>query len=240
MIMDPLRQSALGSILQIFFEIVGSFWPCLAGLGILALIRNWVSAPQFKGWVGEKLTSHAILRRLNPRIYQVLNDIYLPRPDGKGTTQMDHVVVSPFGIFVIETKNFSGWIFGSANSREWTQIIYRKKVRFQNPIHQNALHIGALAAALELPKELFHNLVFFIGDVTLKTDLPTNVITKGFYSHLLNWRTPLIPKEDCQMIVSRLKLIQRDLRKGQVRQKHIADRRLAINGKLTLKVGERK
>jgi restriction system protein len=58
----------------------------------------------------------AVLRRLDSRLYRVFHDLYLPRPDGKGTTQIDHVVVSRYGIFVIETKNMTGWIFGDANS----------------------------------------------------------------------------------------------------------------------------
>ncbi len=53
-------------------------------------------------------------------------------------TQLDHVVVSRFGVFVIETKNYRGWIFGSEKQPQWTQQIYRQKNRFQNPLHQNA------------------------------------------------------------------------------------------------------
>jgi len=64
------------------------------------------------------------LNKLDRKQYAVFHDLYLPRPDGKGTAQIDHVVVSPFGIFVIETKNMAGWIFGDERSRQWTQSIY--------------------------------------------------------------------------------------------------------------------
>jgi len=60
------------------------------------------------------------LRNFDPSRYRHFHGLYLPRPDGKGTTQIDHIVVSRYGIFVIETKNYRGWIFGSEKQRDWT------------------------------------------------------------------------------------------------------------------------
>ncbi len=73
----------------------------------------------------------------------MLNDLTLP--DGEGaTTQIDHLLLSPFGVFVIETKNYKGWIFGSERQKQWTQKIYKKSFKFQNPIHQNYKHMKVL------------------------------------------------------------------------------------------------
>jgi hypothetical protein len=79
---------------------------------------------------------------------------------------------------VVETKNMKGWIFGSEHDAAWTQQIYRKKVRFQNPLRQNYKHVKALESALELPAEAFHSVVSFVGECTFKTEMPPNV-TQG-------------------------------------------------------------
>lgn len=159
-------------------------WPAFAvGLFLLLLFRI-LASPRFKGWSGERMVVRG-LRRLDPATYRCHHDVYLPRPDGPGTTQIDHVVVSPHGIFVIETKNYRGWIFGSPDHRQWTQQIYRSKRKFQNPIHQNMLHVRALAQFLSMPVECFVPVVFFIGDATFKTTMPGNVINRG----LVSWIT---------------------------------------------------
>ena len=163
---------------------------------VLSLLGDFLRSPKVKGRIGEVFVSVAALKRLDPKVYRVFNDLVLPRPDGKGTTQIDHVVVSPFGIFVIETKNYEGWIFGDENSRQWTQVIYGKKSRFQNPLHQNALHVRALATATGLPRECFHNLVFFVGDATLKTSLPPQVMTEGLVSYIRGHQTEVIPSKE--------------------------------------------
>jgi len=168
-----------------------TYWPYLIGLLSLVLLSALIKSPLVKGWWGERQI-RLNLRRLDPQRYQCFHDLYLPRPDGQGTTQIDHVVVSPNGIFVIETKNYSGWIFGSENGKEWTQQIYRKKSRFRNPLHQNALHLRALATHLDLPADRFHSFVYFIGSATFKKPLPDNVRTSG----LIEW----IKAHQCQLL----------------------------------------
>lgn len=59
------------------------------------------------------------------------------------TTQIDHIVINPRGVFVIETKNYSGEIYGSENQREWTQVLAYGNVKnkLYNPLKQNATHV---------------------------------------------------------------------------------------------------
>lgn len=67
--------------------------------------------------------------------YIVINNLKL---NTKGTiSQIDHLVVSNYGIFVIETKNYKGWILGNEDSQNWTQVIYKYKNKFYNPVLQN-------------------------------------------------------------------------------------------------------
>jgi len=129
-------------------------WPAFLGFLVIFIIFKILSSARFKGWNGERGVRRG-LARLDGSLYHIFHDLYVPRPDGQGSTQIDHVVISPFGIFVIETKNYRGWIFGSEKQAQWTQQIYRRKERLQNPLHQNKLHVCALMAFLELPEECF-------------------------------------------------------------------------------------
>jgi hypothetical protein len=83
--------------------------------------------------------------------YHLLNHLTL-RLKGE-TTQIDHVLVSRFGVFVIETKHYNGWIFADSGDRQWTQVLYRVKNRFQNPIRQNYKHVCAVQELLDFLPE---------------------------------------------------------------------------------------
>lgn len=99
--------------------------------------------PGWKGQIGEKSVSRK-LRDLSPEHYIVLNDLMLTSGGSTNATQIDHIVVSNYGIFCIETKAHKGWIFGSEKDRYWTQVIYRYKNKFFNPLRQNFAHIKAI------------------------------------------------------------------------------------------------
>jgi len=115
----------------------------IAGLILLFLLRLF--EPYIKGRVGEKSVDR-ICASFPQEKFRMADDVLLP---GKsGTTQIDHVLVSTYGIFVIETKNYAGWIFGSLSGTQWTQNIYGKKSLFMNPLHQNYAHTKALEALL--------------------------------------------------------------------------------------------
>jgi restriction system protein len=93
---------------------------------------------------------------------------------------------------VIETKNMDGWIFGSAQQETWTQQFFKKKFKFQNPLRQNYRHTRCLAEFLNLDHDLLHSVVFFIGDVELKTPMPDNVLTKGLSNYIRRFTTPVL------------------------------------------------
>lgn len=76
--------------------------------------------------------------------YRILTNVYLPKDDGK-TTEIDLIMISHKGIFVFESKNYSGWIFGNESSQMWTQTFRSgQKHKFYNPVMQNKGHIAAL------------------------------------------------------------------------------------------------
>lgn len=144
------------------------------GLVLAAFLLAWVASPARKGARGERAV-HGLLRQsLHPSEYAILRDVTLPYEGG--TTQIDHVVVSRFGIFVIETKNLSGWIYGSEWDSHWTQSFGHFRVEFQNPLRQNHAHLRALQALLGLRATKFHSLVVFTGKSEFKREMPLNVV----------------------------------------------------------------
>jgi restriction system protein len=195
-------------------------WPGLAGLlGIFVLFKI-LASPTFKGWFGEKMVLRG-LRKLDPAQYRVFHDLYVPHPSEEGTTQIDHVVVSPSGIFVIETKNYRGWIFGSERLAQWTQQIYRKKHKFQNPLHQNKLHVKALIQFLNLPEDHFHSVVLFIGNTEFKTDMPDNVLNGGLIPWIHCRTAPRIVTSTVDQAVSQLSELDRTTDRRSASREHL-------------------
>ncbi|MGM8897707.1 MULTISPECIES: nuclease-related domain-containing protein [unclassified Psychrobacter] len=160
----------------------------------------------FKGILGETIINVAMWLKLDKEIYHRLNNITLPRDNG-GSTQIDHVIVSIYGIFVIETKNYKGWIYGSEKQRQWTQAFPNgRKFKFQNPLRQNYLHIKTLADLLGLELNYFHSMIAFIGECELKTrdELPEHVLTSGMVSYVKKKQDKILNDEEVKAIVEEI------------------------------------
>ena len=179
--------------------LVNAFWWLIP----LALLGALLKSSRVKGIVGERLVRWALRLRLDRATYRAVHDLTLPTPDG--TTQIDHVVVSPYGIFAIETKNMKGWIFGGARQAQWTQKIYRHTTRFQNPLLQNYKHVKALQALLDVHPETIHSVVTFVGASTFKTPMPENV-TRGarFIGYIKSFRDPVFTEAAVEAILRRI------------------------------------
>ncbi|RRQ23477.1 nuclease [Guyparkeria sp. SCN-R1] len=157
----------------------------------LIIIAGILKTPWFKGIVGEFWVKVVALFRLPSGTYHALHNVTVRTPDG--TTQIDHVFVSLFGLFVVETKHMRGWIFGDERQPKWTQKIYRKTVSFQNPLRQNYKHVKALEALLDLPADTIHSVVVFTGDCRFKTPMPANVTRIGGYvRYIRSFETPVL------------------------------------------------
>jgi restriction system protein len=140
--------------------------------------------------------------------YIRFHNVIVPTPNG--TTQIDHLLLSRFGIFVIETKNINGWIFGNEKSKQWTQSLYGKKYIFQNPLHQNYRHTKALASYLNIDHDNIHSVVFFIGDNTkLKTDLPKNVMTHGLSAYIKSFQNNIFSTSEFNLYEQRISGLQK-------------------------------
>jgi len=135
-----------------------------------------LNSAKIKGYLAERLVNK-YLSKLNRQEYSVYKNLILPLDDND-LTEVDHLVVSQFGIFVIETKNYAGWIFGSEHQAKWTQQIFKKKTQFQNPLRQNYKHCLAVGKLLGLVSNI-ESVVVFTERSDFKTDMPSNVIKIG-------------------------------------------------------------
>lgn len=151
-----------------------------------------ITMPGRRGRAGENKVSR-ILEKLPYIQYRVVNDVLLKT--SHGTTQIDHIVLSEYGIFVIETKNYSGWILGGEYSEEWTKNVYGNKYQFRNPLKQNYAHVRALMEVLEITTEnVFIPIIAFSNQAYIKVHCSKNVIN---FCHLrkciLSYQTPVLP-----------------------------------------------
>ncbi|HHX8659939.1 TPA: NERD domain-containing protein [Vibrio diabolicus] len=191
------------NIFEAFLNVLAQVWYLVPLLLIVSVFKSrWL-----KGVFGEFLVNR-LLSKLPESDYTLIKDVTLPTNDG--TTQVDHIVVSRYGIFVVETKNMKGWIFGSARQKQWTQKIYRHSSKFQNPLHQNYKHIKALETLLGCSEEHLHSVIIFIGDSTFKTEMPPNVTyARGSIRYIQKFNDVVFSDNDYARLtesINRLKL----------------------------------
>lgn len=186
-----------------FSPIIDQFIRGFSWVILVMLVILFFKSASFKGYLGERLVRFAAWLRLDRRIYRRVHNVTLATPDG--TTQIDHVLVSRYGIFVVETKNLKGWIFGSETQPQWTQKIFKKSFKFQNPLRQNFRHVKALEATLQVPLETIHSVVAFVGECEIKTPMPSNVTSgSGFIRYIKSFKSPVFTDEHVDTLVHRL------------------------------------
>lgn len=195
-------------LLGLFSGALAQVWYIIPLLLIVSIFKSrWV-----KGMFGEFLVNR-LLSQLPKSDYTLVKDVTLPTEDG--TTQIDHVVVSKFGIFVVETKNMKGWIFGSKNQKQWTQKIYRYTTKFQNPLHQNYKHVKTLESLLGINSSKLHSVIVFIGDSTFKTDMPNNVTyARGCLNYIKQFIQPVFSESEYSQIIGAISEVK--LKKGVI------------------------
>ena len=153
---------------------------------------------------GESTVSRVLQSNFRTKDYHLLNHITL---EFRGiTTQIDHILLSRFGIFVIETKDYKGWIFANVNHDTWTQVLFRAKFKFKNPIKQNFRHVQAVRELLEfLPEGAIQSVVVFAGQAEFKNAVPAGVFTlPSLVLHLKDCKEELISSNRLQFCVGRL------------------------------------
>jgi restriction system protein len=188
--------SIFGALMPLVYAAIAIF--------LMKVLVQFILSPKIKGRIGEWIVSNRLKKQLDPTVYHLLDDIMLPTPDG--TTQIDHVVVSRYGIFVVETKTYTGWIYGNERDPQWTQVVFRRKSQFQNPLRQNYRHTKTLADRTGIPEEYFKPAVAFGGDCTFKTEMPPGVCySKKLVAYIHGFRTPIIQDKQVPEIITAIR-----------------------------------
>jgi len=142
---------------------------------VVVLIVAFFRTPTGKGIWGE-FQVKLVLGKNKPDKKYVINNLMIVN-DGK-SSQIDHLVMNNTGIFVIETKNYSGRIYGNEDQKEWTQVLNYGKVknRFYNPILQNRTHIYSLSKLIGRSDCFISIIVFPKAHLMTKTNTSVGYI----------------------------------------------------------------
>lgn len=162
--------------------------------------------PVIKGLVGELKTKLSQRLFLDSKVYPSFNNFIIQ--DESGSTQIDHIIVSKYGVFVIETKEMDGWIFGNERADHWTQTFFNNKIQFQNPLRQNYRHTKSLSKYLDINHDKMIPVVIFWGDCKFKTQMPKHVIRggiKGATNYIKSYSKIVFTEEDVINICNKLK-----------------------------------
>lgn len=122
------------------------------------------------GEQGEDNIANILSKQPHPQ--RILRNLYIPKSNGE-TTEIDLVFINRNGIFVIESKNYKGWIFGTVAQKLWTvKYIGGETQQLFNPIWQNRSHVKHLQEQLDdIPEDLFYSLTIFGSDAEIKTQI---------------------------------------------------------------------
>jgi hypothetical protein len=211
-------------------------WLLVIIVGALDLFK-----PKIKGILGEKSVAF-FLSKLDENKYKVINNIMLQV--GNKTSQIDYVVVSNYGIFVIETKNYQGWIIGNEFDDNWKQVIYKRKEKLHNPIKQNYGHIQALKEVLGEQQELnYISIIAFTTKADLKVTSKTDVVyTINLIKTIRKYVTETISNSVKNDIYNKLIFLNIDSKENRVAHvdaihKDIAEKDNKINNDICPKCG---
>lgn len=215
-------------------ELISIILILLALQGIYSLIFGTYSYKKYKQSSYYKITQNSFLSTIfnaglageyliykNLQVFEkkdwkLLFNLYIPQKNS-GTTEIDLILITTYGLFVIESKNYSGWIFGDENQKYWTQTLISKysgiiKEKFYNPIKQNFFHILHLKMLLKLDIPIYSLIVFSdnceLKKITLKSDnskVIYNYELKFTINELINTiPKPILSIEEINMIYNKL------------------------------------
>lgn len=186
-------------VLQSLITITSIVWP-VALLLVLAFISgtSW-----FKETAGKVYVYLYAQRKLQQEGYRILKHFELPTENGN--IAIDHIIVSSYGVFIVETINLRGWITGVAHHQTWKQEINGQLHKFPNPLMHNDLHIKAMFKMLNLDDHHAHRVIMFTGDTVFKSEMPENVVRNwGYLKYILSKTDQVLAEPQVESIVANL------------------------------------
>ncbi len=201
-------------------SILSQHWPWILVLSVFAFILALMVMEFFLGQTKvhnaqalqptrqQSENKEAVLKslhRLPKEQYRILSHVQVPRLGGRGTTSMHHVVLSTYGMFVIQAQDEHGHVSGEIDAKHWTVEGQDGQQNFINPIVRNQYHVKALAKFLGLPEALFFSVVFFQSEVSFEEEPEPNVINRGLGRHILSHTAQIISPEVLSRVLMELR-----------------------------------
>jgi len=172
-------------------------------IAFLAIVAAVLKSAWLKGIIGEYQVNSVLEKHLARENYILMKDVLLPTQDG--TTQIDHIVFSRYGIFVIETKNLSHWIYAN-NGARWTQNIYGNEYEFQNPARQNHKHLKTIEKITGIDYKKLVNLVVFTGKCQFRAKLhPEVIIIDELINRIKSYKDELIDNDELNSCINSIR-----------------------------------
>lgn len=183
------------------FAGISAMWIALI-IAVMATAAMFASRKQ-AGKRGGRRTRKIAETLLDAKTYHQMHDLTLETKDG--TVQIDHVIVSPFGVFVIETMDMDGTILGKAFDPDWTQKFKGETIKFPNPLKPNFNRKLALSGVLKIGEDKLFSVIAFTGNSTFEIAMPDNV-TKGmdFVNYIKSKDAVLIEANEVPGIVAKI------------------------------------
>lgn len=194
---------------------------------ILVIVFGLLSKIFYKkiiGWMGENNTKSA-LKKLPKDKYKIINDILIET--NEHTHQIDHVIVSPYGIFCIETKQYNGFIIGSKWDKKWTRIVGKNKYPYENPIRQNYGHVKSLCELLNMDESKIYNIVCIPSTAKLRIKHDGELVRYDtIVDKILSYKDIIIDNVD--EIVDTIN--KNNIKDKAIRKEHIDNNKNNLNG----------
>ena len=170
---------------------------------------------------GEAMVMKTLSALLDSKKYHLLNNITVD--SGLGTTQIDHILVCQFGIFVIEVKHYSGTIYVKPDAAKWKQFIGNTSYTFQNPLRQNYKHTEAIKSMLDfINRDDIYSVVVFTGSAKLKNEVPGNVINiQDLVVYIKNISKKALTDNEVSLVIGKIERYRRTI-SGKTDVEHAA------------------
>ena len=160
------------------------------------------------GWAGEYHTKRA-LSKLPSEEYLILNNILLRQDDRM--CQIDHIVFSKYGIFVIETKKYNGNIFGDRYDKYW---VSKNGKYYINPINQNYGHVKCVQKILDLDDSQIFNIICMTGYIKVKAKYEELADTYDIVDKIISYRNEIIPNfKELYNIINEMNITDKKIRR---------------------------
>lgn len=159
------------------------------------------NSSEFKGFEGEQTVIEILYRFLDREKYHFFNDLIFP--ENEGTTQIDHLIVSEYGIFIVETKNMKGLIYGNPYQKNWIQWLSSGKYPFQNPFRQNYKHKMCIEKLLKIESDVYFDVIVFMECAKFPKGQPDHVFYPNEFIEFVKSKTKtVLSGNEIDMILS--------------------------------------